>query len=527
MQLSRGQVFANRYRLDRPLGSGGYASVFEATDPDVGRRVALKIIEHDAPHGYSEEIRARFKREAAAVANLRDPHTVTLFDYGEADGHLYLVFELVEGEALSTMIERETRLDRDVTIHIVRQVLHSLREAHQAGILHRDIKPENVIVHEYMGDPHQAKLVDFGLVRPTLAPADGLTKPGFVVGTPRYISPEGYLQQALSPASDIFSLGMVMYEMLVGHPANAHTAVDDIATEQASEREYELPASVPDTLQSVLARMIAKRPARRFQSAEEVLSALDAVDSHGAPGREGAGREFTAADFSHRKSPSDELRLDQEALADRGAKAVPQPRTRIESQESSGNIVKFGVLLTLLLVAASAGLVWYLDIDMPWNRVERVDPAKLKPKVFPIESEDTAVFWVDWTRGIVLADDPLAVPAAGRCVAIFSSRSNPTPPGAFYVANVLDGYPENVETTPIGRDELARRAELCNLGGDAAWNVQQSAEVMISRIRIDHVKSRKKRKKVEIRSIIGKHQRLPFKMPGTTQGKPKIPSMAP
>ena len=168
-ELGHGSVFAGRYVIGDVLGDGGYGRVFEAQDHEVGRRVALKVLRPDmANGGYSHEKRERFRREAATVANLQDPHTVTLFDHGETpEGLLYMVFEFVNGTPLNDLLKRGP-LRADIATRIVRQVLQSLREAHAAGILHRDLKPENIIVHDYGDEQYRAKLVDFGLAKSTL-----------------------------------------------------------------------------------------------------------------------------------------------------------------------------------------------------------------------------------------------------------------------------------------------------------------------------------------------------------------------
>lgn len=521
MDLSPGQTFAERYRLEQGLGDGGYASVWQATDPEVGRRVAIKIIRHDEQGRYSSEMRERFRREAAAVANLQDPHTVTLFDYGESGGLLYLVFELVEGDSLGQRLRQQGTLDQRVAIGIVRQVLHSLREAHHARILHRDIKPDNIIVYEYMGDPNRAKLVDFGLAKPTAQGDTALTQPGVVMGTAHYVAPEAYRTQPVSPASDLFSLGMVFYEMFVGRPANTKQADMEIAIEQASDREFDIPDAVPEPLRAIVARMIAKNPRHRYQSADEVLDDLDSIPEVPGFSPERAppastpktmpGRQFSAEHFGG-QAPEASLQLDEEALAQRGAResTAPRPRNRIRPRKASGSVLKFGVFFTLLLVAASGGVIWYFDFEMPWNEVEPVDPATLSPKTFGIEAADTVTLYVDWSRGIVYADDPLTIPAPGRCAVILDSRSDPTPPGAFYVTNGLDGYRERVEAEPIGRDELARRAELCANAGEAAWYVQQSAEVAISEIRIKQAGKKKGARKIEVEQVRGKMGNNPY-----------------
>lgn len=273
--LGPGSVFAGRYVIGQVLGDGGYGRVFEAQDHEVGRRVALKVLRPDMQNGYSHEKRERFRREAATVANLQDPHTVTLFDHGETqDGLLYMVFEFVNGTPLNQLLKRGP-LRPEIATRIIRQVLQSLREAHSVGILHRDLKPENIIVHDYGDEQYRAKLVDFGLAKSTLPNGEvPLTASGLVMGTAAYVSPEAYRLEQLSPASDLFGLGLVFYEMVVGHPANQAGSAMEIATQMVDPAEFVVPASVTEPTRSIITRMIRKNPRERYQSAPEVLAHL-------------------------------------------------------------------------------------------------------------------------------------------------------------------------------------------------------------------------------------------------------------
>ena len=274
--LQPGHTFANRYVIGHILGDGGYGRVFEAQDHEVGRRVALKVLRPDQADGsYSHEKRERFRREAATVANLQDPHTVTLFDHGETpEGLLYMVFEFVNGTPLNELIRRGP-LRSDIASRIVRQVLQSLREAHAAGILHRDIKPENIIVHDYGDEQYRAKLVDFGLAKSTLPTGEvPLTASGLVMGTAAYVSPEAYRLEQLSPASDLFGLGLVFYEMVVGQAAIQAASAMEIATEMVAPNEFMVPDFVPEPTRSIITQLIRKNPEERYQSASDVLAHL-------------------------------------------------------------------------------------------------------------------------------------------------------------------------------------------------------------------------------------------------------------
>ncbi len=275
-----GDIFQNKYEIVSVLGRGGFATVYKATDPEVGRDVAIKILIPDVD-GYEAGLVSRFSREARVIAGLRDPHTITMFDFGKsAEGLLYMVFEYVEGMDLAEKIEWAAPFDDDQVAHVLRQVLEALREAHIAGILHRDIKPANILIYEYMRDDLRVKLLDFGIAKPAqLRGKDAvatLTREGTMVGTPRYMAPEQIYGEEMSPASDLYSLGLVAHEMYVGRPAITGQETKEILQQQLSPSPLRLPidARVSPFMRNVVERMVAREPSQRFQSADEVLQLL-------------------------------------------------------------------------------------------------------------------------------------------------------------------------------------------------------------------------------------------------------------
>ncbi len=275
-----GTTFQSKYRLDRVLGEGGFARVYEAEDVGAQRIVALKILKPD-DHGYARDVESRFHREVRVVANLRDPHTVTMFDFGRSpEGLLFMVFEYVPGQDLTQVLEARGPLGDDATIHILRQVLQSLREAHQGGLLHRDIKPANIRISEYMGDPLRVTLLDFGIAKPLVPSAEGsaITHSGSLVGTPQYMSPEQLLEQQLTPASDVYSLGLVAYEMLSGMTAiKGNSLSDQLVVLGGAGLALPPNAPVSPGLRRIVDRMISRDPAMRLQTAEQVLRSLEAL----------------------------------------------------------------------------------------------------------------------------------------------------------------------------------------------------------------------------------------------------------
>ncbi len=283
-----GELFEDRYRIESVIGRGGFAEIYLAEQVDLSRQVALKILNprlrNDETHGAAVE--ERFRREAKLVAALRDPHTITMHDYGHTDdGLLYMVFEYIDGLSLSELVREEGPIAPRRVVKILRQCLMSLQEAHALGVLHRDIKPPNIMLYEHVGRPDQVKVLDFGIAKSVLGTDDGatahdLTQAGMIVGTPRYMAPEQLRGQAMGPSTDLYSLALVVYELLCGHKAIVADSVVNIITEQVSGTPIKLPPALglPSDFVGVVNTMLAKQPQLRFQSAGEVLEALDRVD---------------------------------------------------------------------------------------------------------------------------------------------------------------------------------------------------------------------------------------------------------
>lgn len=274
-----GTLFQSRYRLDAILGAGGFATVYRATDTMADRIVAVKVLKPELT-GYPADVRSRFDQEVQMVANLRNEHTITLFDFGTSDeGLLFMLTEFVPGEDVSELLKRRGRLEPDEVVHILMQVLQSLREAHSLGLLHRDIKPANIRVFEYAGDPLCVRVLDFGIAKRMGKDAAGITKDGAIIGTPRYMSPEQLLQDELTPASDIYSLGVVAFELLMGSNRIHGTQLADQLSRLVTGHVFSIPElqRIGPDLCRVLDRMTARDRKDRFGTADEVYGALKAL----------------------------------------------------------------------------------------------------------------------------------------------------------------------------------------------------------------------------------------------------------
>ena len=270
-----GTLFDGRYQVLRKLGAGGMANVYLAEDQELGRRVAIKIL--NERHANDEQFVERFRREAKNAAALSQENIVSIYDRGEAEGTYYIAMEYLDGRSLKELIVGNGPAPVGVAIGYARQILKALRFAHQKGIVHRDIKPHNVLVDS----DGRVKVTDFGIAR---AGASQMTEAGSIVGTAQYLSPEQARGAAVDQRSDLYSLGIVLYELLTGTvPFSGDTPVE-IAMKHLSQVP-EPPSTrrpeVPRELDHVVMRALAKNPDDRYQTAEEMDADLERVAGGG------------------------------------------------------------------------------------------------------------------------------------------------------------------------------------------------------------------------------------------------------
>jgi serine/threonine protein kinase len=264
-RLTEGSIVDGRYRITHRLGSGGMADVYCAEDLQLGRKVALKLLYRRFAE--DSDFVERFRREASSAAGLQHPNVVGVYDRGEDDGTQYIAMEYLDGRTLKDIVREEGPLEPSRAVDLVEQVLRAARFAHKRGIIHRDLKPHNVIVD----DEDRAKVTDFGIA---LAGASDMTETGSIMGTAQYLSPEQAQGQPVDARSDLYSVGIMLYELLTGQvPFDGDSAVA-IALKQVSAEPVppsQLNPAVTPALERAVLRALAKAPADRPADADAFI----------------------------------------------------------------------------------------------------------------------------------------------------------------------------------------------------------------------------------------------------------------
>ncbi len=275
-----GDILEGRYRLNELLGEGGFGAVYKATQLNIDREVAIKLV---LPQLVAmENGLERFEREAKVAKRLEHPNTVRMYDYGHTnDGVPYIAWELLRGKELGDALKTEGPMSPERVVRIISQTLKALMEAHAMGIVHRDIKPANIFLSKFSGEEDYVKVLDFGIAKALdateAAGGKNLTMAGQIIGTPAYMSPEQVKGENVGPQSDLYSLGLLMVEMLTGSVLYGGTGLA-ICAAHLSPNPTPLPPEVAGSpLGPVVARATEKNPATRYGSAEEMLNDLKQV----------------------------------------------------------------------------------------------------------------------------------------------------------------------------------------------------------------------------------------------------------
>jgi serine/threonine-protein kinase len=339
--INEQHVFNNRYRLDGKLGEGGMATVYCGTDTLLRRRVAIKVLREQ--YASDQEFVRRFYQEAESAARLSHPNIVNTYDVGREGDTYYIVMELVDGPSLGEMIASDGKLPEPVAIDYAAQICNGLAYAHRQGLLHRDIKPANILITK----DDVVKLSDFGIARAMSQQTMAMTRPGLIMGSVYYLSPEQAQGLELHETSDLYSVGVVLYQLLTGNLPYTGDSPVTVALKHVSEP---VPVIDPETtgvspaLASIVNKLLQKQPEHRFQSASEVASAL----------REARERPAVAAYSTADDSPTQAMAPLQPPPR---PSRLPDRRTAVDEEEhrprSVGPYIVF--VIAALIIASVAG----------------------------------------------------------------------------------------------------------------------------------------------------------------------------
>ncbi|HET9031260.1 MAG TPA: protein kinase, partial [Candidatus Aquilonibacter sp.] len=343
------QTFNNRYRLDRKLGEGGMATVYSGTDTLLRRRVAVKVLRPQ--YAADAEFVRRFYQEAESAARLSHPNIVNTYDVGREGDTYYIVMELVDGPSLAEIIAADGKLPEPVAIDYAAQICNGLAYAHRSGLLHRDIKPANVLVTK----DDVVKLSDFGIARAVSQQTMALTKPGLVMGSVYYISPEQAQGHELNESSDLYSVGIVLYQMLTGELPFTGESPVTVALKHLGDPVPTIDTKrlgVSPALASIVNKLLQKQPQNRFASASEVATAL----------REARERPSVAVYAINDDAPTQAFRT---APPPRRSPMPDRSYTSIGEDEERRSRIGGGAIAILIVLAAIATGLGYWVFGRP------------------------------------------------------------------------------------------------------------------------------------------------------------------
>ncbi|HUQ30696.1 MAG TPA: serine/threonine-protein kinase [Pyrinomonadaceae bacterium] len=429
-----GRTLDEKYRLDEHLGAGGMGTVYRATHLLIDRPVAIKVL--NPRYVEDEAAQTRFRREARAAGRLQHANAVTVTDFGSTrDGLVYIVMELLEGHTLRDVLAREAPLDVARAVSIMLQISSAVAAAHVAGIIHRDLKPANIFIVQRKDAPPFVKVLDFGIAKLAAEALDDdddpqvtLTQVGAMIGTPRYMSPEQCDGATLTPAADVYSLGIILYEMLTGTTPFNGTSPLAIAIKHSSQpprNPREFVATIPAALEAVVLHTLEKSPEARPKDAEAFRQELYAVaerlgfehaDSLSAPTLESLRSAGT-------ETPSGRLVIDIERLRQsRAASIATAAKADVvaHSSNSSGNVVEgvnsYAYNSSIQPAAVAVPDAFAVPASLPMR-----PPAIARMRIFFGQRQS----WLSWlTRPIrILLISTTALLLAGVTLAVFATRT--------------------------------------------------------------------------------------------------------
>jgi eukaryotic-like serine/threonine-protein kinase len=416
-----GKTIASKYRVDQLIGEGGMGKVYKANQTALDKPVVLKVL-RQALLSDARTV-ARFQREAKAASRLNHPNSISVLDFGQAeDGAMYIAMEYVQGKDLHQILSREWPLPEARVVRLVGQVLSALADAHSAGVIHRDLKPENIMVEQRRGEADFVKVLDFGIAKIIDGSADdgpALTRAGFVCGTPEYMSPEQARGAQLDHRSDLYAVGVILYQLTSGLlPFDSDSAVG-FATKHLTEvpvppTKRRPEARISGPMERLIMKALAKSPDERPQTAEQFRSELVAIDKE-------------------RRSQISGVRRGNSAVLNAAAPPVPRKLTPLEQQETN-------VTGPASPWAAKEDTVKSISMDEPLRPSAELDTGGL------FGTGPTAKMFKLATTGLL----SLAVLLAG----LYAWKSNSPPDKEVFVANgkpKLVGTPQTATKLDVDR----------------------------------------------------------------------------
>ena len=380
-----GELFLDRYEVTEVLGRGGMSRVYGAVQRGIDRKVAIKVLAPAGAENLSdqefERVAKRFEREAKIVSKLRSPHTMVMHDYGQRDELLYMILEYVDGTNLHELVRAHGAIPEPRVVRIVKQVLGSLAEAHSMGVLHRDIKPQNIMVFEHLGSPDYVKVLDFGIAKlgsEAQKAETQLTGEQTIVGTPSYMSPEQILNQALDARTDIYSLGLVAFELAFGVVAVESESNFSTMAHHLSPKPIEFPDDrLSPGMRQVLERMIKKPRDERYGSAIELMHDLEAL--------EGGSLIITPPEMP----TADRMHTQPDRPAPTGPMAAgtpfPEPLPLVTSEGVPPSKKLYATAAVMLLLVAILGVVAVNLIIMMMDKMREPEAAAEIPPAAVVE----------------------------------------------------------------------------------------------------------------------------------------------
>jgi serine/threonine-protein kinase len=437
-----GRVVNDRFKISALIARGGMGKVYRAEQAPLGRVCALKVLNPNYAGEQDPEFHKRFFLEASIASKLTHPNTVTIFDYGRTEDDVYyMAMEYLEGHTLHRAIREAGHFPEERAAHIARQICRALREAHSLGVIHRDLKPANIFLVEHGDETDFVKILDFGLVKNVSeTKTEDLTQTGLFMGSPKYMAPEQIRGDRVDARTDIYALGIIMYEMMAGkvpfdRPNSVNILMAHVNEEPLPIRQMNPNTQLTPAFEEVIARAMAKDPDKRFRSMDEVLAALKRIGGMGNQTFNGlATGEFRALAIS--------------ASGPRGVTADTGSGPAIDGLQSlsgSGSVVSAqtrpeelipvatfsspppnpggskGVLVTAVLGAlAVAGVVGYFALHPVGNAVSAASAASATPAAAAVASAPVA-------SAALVPADTIGTPKAAALVKV---RVNTDPDGA-------------------------------------------------------------------------------------------------